>query len=608
LASSPDWIADAVIGRLLLISRLVAGDIRRRKLQSLLLVAMIIAATAALTVALALRQINQHPFAVTRSVTRGPDVVVTLGARPGASPSPKAFDSLRRAPTVKQTAGPFPVAFVHLRRRGAVFAVQAQGRDHSASAIDRPKVVSGSWVRPGGVVLERALAEDLHVDVGDAVTIGGRKFVVNGLAVSTAQPFYPAQVPGVVWVTRSAAQSLAAASGSGGEILDLDLTHLTRIDAFLNSRVVNHFAQRLNAGHRPFQFSDRHFIRHDDHKLVALNDKVLLVGGPLLALLAVVGIATLVAGRMAEQDRRIGLLKAVGGGPVIVTTTLLAETELLTLTGAVLGLIAGELVAPSLSHASDGLLGSDGSTRLSPAPMLLIVAIACAVAAVTTLGPAIRGARSTTMRALAPDIVVHRRRRKRFTHGRTPPPALLLASRLVGRRTRRTLFSAAGLTVAVATIVIALIVQHDASATARAAVTGPTTHSAVTSQATHVMLVLSAVLVALAAIIATFAAWTAVLDARRPAAVARALGATPRQITTGLAVSQLGPAFIAVCGGIPAGLLLYAAAGGHLSETHPPVLSLLAVIPATLAIVAALTSIPARITASQQVAQALRAD
>jgi putative ABC transport system permease protein len=178
-------------------------------------------------------------------------------------------------------------------------AVQAQGRGRSPSTIDRPKLVAGRWVRPGGVVLERALAEDLHLDVGDAVTIGGRDFEVSGLAVSTAQPFYPAQVPGVVWLTTSAARQLVAASRSGGEILDLSLVHPARIDAFLNARVVNHFAQRLNADDQPFQFNAMPFIRHDDHKLVALNDKVLLVGGPLLALLAVAGIA-----RRARRDHR----------------------------------------------------------------------------------------------------------------------------------------------------------------------------------------------------------------------------------------------------------------------------------------------------------------
>jgi putative ABC transport system permease protein len=112
----------------------------------------------------------------------------------------------------------------------------------------------------------------------------------------------------------------------------------------------------------------------------------------------------------------------------------------------------------------------------------------------------------------------------------------------------------------------------------------------------------------LAAIIATFTAWSAMHDARQPSAIARALGATPGQITSGLVIAQLAPALIAVCGGIPAGLLLYAAAGGHLSEARPPVLALLAVVPTTLMIVAALTSIPARITAGQSVAEVLRAE
>jgi putative ABC transport system permease protein len=49
-------------------------------------------------------------------------------------------------------------------------------------------------------------------------------------------------------------------------------------------------------------------------------------------------------------------------------------------------------------------------------------------------------------------------------------------------------------------------------------------------------------------------AWTTALDARRPAALARALGATPAQVTTGLSVAQLLPALAGALLGIPGGI------------------------------------------------------
>jgi putative ABC transport system permease protein len=91
-------------------------------------------------------------------------------------------------------------------------------------------------------------------------------------------------------------------------------------------------------------------------------------------------------------------------------------------------------------------------------------------------------------------------------------------------------------------------------------------------------------------------------------ALARALGATPRQVGAGLTTAQLLPGLAAACVGIPAGLMLYELAGGNLNDAMPPILWLLAVIPATLIAVAAVTAIPARIGARRPVAGILRAE
>ena len=63
------------MGRMLLISRLVIGDIRRRWVQSLLLVVMVLTTTTTLALALSLHHASQSPFARTRAATKGPDFV-----------------------------------------------------------------------------------------------------------------------------------------------------------------------------------------------------------------------------------------------------------------------------------------------------------------------------------------------------------------------------------------------------------------------------------------------------------------------------------------------------------------------------------------------------
>jgi putative ABC transport system permease protein len=189
------------------------------------------------------------------------------------------------------------------------------------------------------------------------------------------------------------------------------------------------------------------------------------------------------------------------------------------------------------------------------------------------------------------------------------PVPLLLGLRLMARRTRRTVLTAASLMIAVAMVVAVLAVQRDIAVEHQGQATvGFFSTDGVVQSADHVLLVLSVILVTLAAISAVFTAWATVIDAQVATALARALGATPRQVSAGLTTAQLLPGLIAACLGIPLGLLLYLVAGGDLQQAVPPILWLLAVIPATLIAVASVTWIPARIGARRPVAEVLRAE
>jgi putative ABC transport system permease protein len=246
---------------------------------------------------------------------------------------------------------------------------------------------------------------------------------------------------------------------------------------------------------------------------------------------------------------------------------------------------------------------------LTFASIVLVVGVAIAVAAAATFAPALRGARTSTIHALNDPAQPPRRRPWVIALSGALPVPLLLGLRLVARRTRRTVLTAASLMIAVAMVVAALSVQRDIAVTHQdQATAGFFFVSGIVQSANHVLIVLSVILVTLAVISTTFTAWASVIDARIATALARALGATPRQISAGLATAQLLPGLLAACAGIPAGLLLYAIAGGHLKEAMPPLLWLLAVIPATLIAVASVTWLPARIGARRPVAEILRTE
>ena len=87
---------------------------------------------------------------------------------------------------------------------------------------------------------------------------------------------------------------------------------------------------------------------------------------------------------MADQIRRVGLLKAVGATPGLVAAVLLAEYVLVALLAAAAGLAVGWLAVPLLTDPSAGLLGGAGAPRSSISTVGLVTAAALGVAVAAT--------------------------------------------------------------------------------------------------------------------------------------------------------------------------------------------------------------------------------
>jgi ABC-type antimicrobial peptide transport system permease subunit len=305
-----------------------------------------------------------------------------------------------------------------------------------------------------------------------------------------------------------------------------------------------------------------------------------------------------VGGRMADQIRRVGLLKAVGGTPGLVAAVLLAEYVAVALLAAVAGLAVGWLTAPLLTEASAGFLGSAGAPTVTPSTAGLVTAVALTVAVAATLVPAVRAARTSTVLALADAARPPRRTAWLIGLSARLPVSLLLGLRLAGRRPRRTVLAAASVAITVSGLVAALAAHADI-------VDG--SNSLRADQLNRVLLVITITLVALAAVNAVFITWATALDARRSSALARVLGATPQQVSAGLSAAQVLPALAGAILGIPGGLALIAAVDPDGAAT-PALWQLLSVVPGTVLVVAALTAIPVRISARRPAAPILRSE
>lgn len=634
------------MSRAFLIGRLAVRDVRRRPAQAILMLLAITAATTVLSLALALHGVTSKPYQQTRTATRGPDLVavfngggiLTTGQGPGQSPETRLIQagarSLISAPGVTAHAGLYPVASVIMQLGSIAAQVEAEGRDQAPAALDQPELTAGTWVRPDGIVLERTFAESLGAHVGDRVTLNGRPYTVAGIAVTAASAPYPnlcfppggtclfdfpensnasrmwvfvgkkhvtlsTDDIGFAWITEPDARALASRAVPLGYLLDLKL----RNPASAQAVAAAHDSSQLAPG--TGNLVSWQSIADNDSLLVQDEQQVLAPGALLLALLAIASVAVLVGGRMSEQAGRVGVLKAVGATPEVVSLALLAENVFLAAAAAIIGLVAGWLAAPLITSPGAALVGAPGAPSVTVADAGLVIGVALLIALASTLVPGIRAARVSTVSSLAEQVRSPRRRPRLIAISRRLPAPLLLGIRVIARRPRRAVLTVASVAVTVAGIV-AVLTFH-ASADKHLGATVSAVSDPVVDRDEQMLVVLTVALVTLAVLNALVTAWSTVLETRTSSALTRALGAGPRQLSAGLAVAQAVPALPGAVLGIPLGLGLFAAAngGGTATTVIPPAWWLAAgVIGAVLAVLA-LAAVPARLEQRLPVAAVL---
>lgn len=599
---------------LTVIVRLALRDLRRRGAEAVLLFLAISAATTTIAVGLSLQGVTQDPYRATRDATRGPDVEALLYPHDDATTIPDSDLAALRATAhrdgVAAASGPYPATWNDLRFGGRLVGTEIEGRDTatdaSATPVDQPSVVSGSWLTgPGTVVVEHGLSTALHVGPGDTLTLRGRPFRVAGTAVTAAIANYPAtclsvcgqfagdqarESSGLVWVTRDDARALADQAHPVYYLLNLRLADPAAADAFAGADT---FA---TADVSPVELMPISQVQREDSRLTASTQAFLLTGGGLLVLLAVAGVAVLVGGRMADQVRRVGLLKAVGGTPRLVAAVLLTEYLLLGLLAAAAGLGIGRAAAPLFAGDGAGLLGGPARPSVTPADAGIVTGVALLVAVFASFVPAIRAARISVVRALNAGVHPPKRRRAVNALSRRLPVPLLLGVRLTARRPRRFVLTVLSIAVTGAGVFAVLATNTHLGGQRYGGPAG--LDNPQTLAVDHILVLLTVLLTMLAAVNATFIAWASVLDGRDAASLARALGASRREVTAALVSAQVLPASCGAVLSVPVGALLLTAAShtGHVA--YPPVWQTFSLVVASVLVTAVLTAVPARRAAS----------
>jgi putative ABC transport system permease protein len=603
-----------------LAGRLAARNLRRRPGQALLLLLTLTLATGVLGVAMSLYGSADQPWNRVWRATDGFHVSFNV-YHPPDEPGDRALverlrrraSQLTRAPEVVGVGGPWTHLYGRIQIAGGDEDLTAELRDPGPYQVDQPLVTAGQWLGQGdGVVLESGLAATLDAAPGDTVTLQGRPFPVRGVAMTVSRGRFPLSRPAQVWVTPQTGRRLQQL-GMTPEGFELQVRLADPADAAAfadahRSLEVSEGSSSLIAFLETWQHR-----RAESHSDIDILAGTLFAVGTLIAILTIATAAVLIAGRMAAQIRQVGTLKAVGVTPRQVVLVLLVEHLAIAAAATAIGLGIGRLLAPRIAATSVTLLGRPEPPPLTWTRVAIVAAVAFAVVLLGTVRPALRGIRQSTLRSRVSGARPPRRpgRLARLAANLGVPLPGVLGLRSAWRRPGRLLTNAAGLTLGVAMIVVALALRDSLELLAR---TPPepghaASDAAVTvlyDQIRAIILGTAGLLLLLGTINAVIVATFAARDAARNHAVLRALGATPRQTVVALIVSQLAACAIAVVAGIPLGLGLWSLMdGGDLPPVQLPAAALLLLAVAVPVAFAGIVSVPARLLARQPVAPLL---
>jgi putative ABC transport system permease protein len=379
--------------------RTVVRGAQRRRVSTIVIIAATAMAVTATVLAGLLLAASSAPFANAFAAQHGAHLT---GLFDTTTSKEQAAATASRA---DQAIGPFPVGTATVKPDGppgpgpSLAPLTVVGRaDPGSDAIDRVTLLRGRWARTANeIVVARTT---LRIPAGTTLTLtDGSKVEVVGEARSisgTAQ----------AWMTPD---GVAAIGQTGWQML------YRYTDAGTTAAMSAH-AAALGPGVRTQSWLG---VRDDAAHRTQLFVPLLSAFGVIGLALAALVIGNVTAGTVASATRRIGVMKALGLTPAQVVRACLAQALIPGMIGAVLGIVAGDLLAIPLTADVADLFGTVPMSVTPWVDAAAIIAAALVIAA-TAAPAAWRAARLRTVDALAV--------------GRTPPSGRgRFAARLAAR-------------------------------------------------------------------------------------------------------------------------------------------------------------------------------
>jgi putative ABC transport system permease protein len=391
--------------------RAARGGLGGRRLQAVIIGLVVLAATAASTLALGMLADAHSPFDHAFAAQHGAELAAVVDT---STATPAQLSATTRLGGVVAAAGPFAAASVTARISMAglsgsrATSLWIVGRASPGGPVDDLTLDGGHWAQNDRQIV---LARDAPGGLGSTVTIGSRKLTVVGVADSvtnTAQ----------AWVPPSAIAALAGRAGSGQAQM------LYRFASAGSSSAIAADAAEVRAAlpHGALLGTVSYLdVRQSEQSDIAPWVPFIVAFGVIALAISVLIVVNVVSGAVIAGTTRIGVLKSIGFTPLQVVGSYALMVAVPAALGCVSGAVCGNLLAiPLLSQNARvyqvGVLG---------VPFWVDVTVPLAVLALTVAGavpPALRAGRMSAVQAIAT--------------GRAPRPAHgYLAHRALARLT-----------------------------------------------------------------------------------------------------------------------------------------------------------------------------
>jgi len=382
------------------------SEVRRRRLQSAVIVLMVTLASGTITLGLTLLQEASSPYDRAFEAQKGAHLKVFYDA---GKVTP---DRLAATPTTlgaSSFAGPWPDVYVTLLHRESSqgqsrYQLDLVGRDSPQGTAEILRLTSGRWVQaPSEVVVNHSFAKQNGIHLGDHLvslhTADKPVLTVVGEAVDIDQTSAGGSITTTqrAWVLPTQVADLAGGNGPGYEMAYRFRSAPSRSQL---RDGLGRLQDSLPAG--AVSGSLNYLAMRDAYNVTNQFLLVLLIAFGIIALAASLAtIVNLILGTVLASYREIGIIKALGFTPREVVATLVVGMTIPALAGCAVGIPAGAALSLPLVDRAAQSLELPSQPAVSPlAGLLALAGILLGVVAAAAL-PALRAGRMSPVEAIS---------------------------------------------------------------------------------------------------------------------------------------------------------------------------------------------------------------